>query len=236
MRASDWEFKNRAMIFGFIFALAFPFYAIDKQNITAAVATWLAPHLHFSDDTTARILFSLATALMALAALLRTWASSYLFQDVVYASQVKSAHLVADGPYRYVRNPLYFANVLMAFAMGSMMSRVGFVFAVAAMLVFCYRLIFREEADLAASQGASYEEFRAAVPRLFPALTPRAPSSGKRANWGAGFRAEAWYWGFALSILAFTLTFRLLWFYVFFIASILCFWLIPHRQGNSGTK
>jgi protein-S-isoprenylcysteine O-methyltransferase Ste14 len=236
MRASDWEFKNRAMIFGLVFGLSFPFYAIDPQNVTAAASNWLAPHLNANSDLVARILFCVATAVMNLAALLRTWASSFLLPDVVYASRVKSASLVADGPYRFVRNPLYLANVLMAFAMGALMSRIGFAVAVVAMFIFCYRLIFREESELAASQGASYDEFRRSVPRLLPALTPRVPSSGRPANWGAGFKAEAWFWGFALSILAFTVTYRLLWFYVFFIGSIVCFWLIPNRQKKQQSQ
>ena len=67
---------------------------------------------------------------VVLAALVRTWASAYLHSSVVYAAEVKTASLVADGPYRQVRNPLYFGNVLMVIGIGSMMSRV----------VLCWRL------------------------------------------------------------------------------------------------
>ena len=131
------------MVFGLMFAFTFPLYAFDQQNSTAALANWLGPKLQLNEDFFARLLFALAAFLLVVAAFIRTWASSYLQASVVYAAEVKSASLVADGPYRYVRNPLYFANVLMIIAMGAMMSRLGFVVAVLAMLIFCYRLIFR---------------------------------------------------------------------------------------------
>ncbi|HEX2715284.1 MAG TPA: isoprenylcysteine carboxylmethyltransferase family protein, partial [Candidatus Acidoferrales bacterium] len=77
-------------------------------------------------DPLARLLFAFAAFLLVVAALIRTWASSYLHAGVVYAAEVKTESLVADGPYRRVRNPLYFANVLMAIGMGALMSRAGF--------------------------------------------------------------------------------------------------------------
>jgi protein-S-isoprenylcysteine O-methyltransferase Ste14 len=225
MKATNWEFSNRAMIFGLIFGVTFPLYAVDHQNSTAALANWLAPKLNMDPDLAARILFALAALLLVIAALLRTWASSYLQASVVYAADVKSASLVADGPYRHVRNPLYFANVLMIIAMGAMMSRLGFVVALLAMLVFCYRLIFREEAELRASQGESYEAYCRAVPRLWPSLWPRAASAGRRANWAEGVKAEGWYWGFAASLIAFAITEKLWLFFVILGASLAVFWL-----------
>jgi hypothetical protein len=143
----------------------------------------------------------------------------------VYASSVKTAFLVADGPYRRTRNPLYFANILMAIAMGSMMSRSGDVLCVAAMMVFCYRLIFREEDELHASQGERYDAYRRAVPRLWPALRLRVRSTARPPAWTAGFKAEAWYWGFAAALLAFAVTLRLPVFCVVMSASVGLFWI-----------
>jgi hypothetical protein len=134
--------------------------------------------------------------------------------------------LVADGPYRRVRNPLYLANVLMAFGMGALMSRPGFVLCVVAMLIFCYRLIFREEADLLASQGEPYEQYRRVVPRLWPAPTARIPSAERHANWGAGFRAESWYWGFAVAATAFAVTLNVKLFLILIAASVGLFWVM----------
>jgi protein-S-isoprenylcysteine O-methyltransferase Ste14 len=121
--------------------------------------------------------------LLVVAAVIRTWASAYLQKEVVYAAEVKTQRLVADGPYRRVRNPLYFANVLMALGMGSMMSRTGFFVVLLAMLAFWYRLIIREEGELQEGQGEEYERYRKAVPRLVPSLRPRIASSDRKAMW-----------------------------------------------------
>ena len=209
MRATDWEFKNRAMLFGMIFGVSFFLFSIDHENVTTAVAARLAPMLSMNADKIARILFALAAVLVILAAIVRTWASAYLKSEVVYAKEIKTAALVADGPYRHVRNPLYLGNVLLALGMGALASRTGFVVLQALMLVFCYRLIFREEAELRAAQGEQYDAFKRAVPRLCPALTPRIPSAGGNANWAAGFRAEGWVWCFALAVTLFAITLKM---------------------------
>jgi hypothetical protein len=178
----------------------------------------------------------LAALLLFVAALIRTWSSAYLHAKVVYAAEVKTDALVADGPYRRVRNPLYFANVLMAIALGSMMSRTGFFVAVLAMLVFCCRLILREEDELQAHQGEQYESYRKAVPRLWPALGPRIPSAGHPARWSEGFKAESWYWGFAVALAAFAITLKLTPFFAILGASLVWFWVssaVLEKKRNS---
>jgi protein-S-isoprenylcysteine O-methyltransferase Ste14 len=166
MKATNWEFTNRALVFGLIFAFTFLCYLFDPKNSTALFANWIESKYGFSADRIAQLVFALAALLLAEAALLRTWASAYLQADVVYAAEVKTQSLVADGPYRRVRNPLYLANVLMAVALGSMMSRTGLLLAVVLMTVSCYRLIMREEAELLAAKGEQYERYLKAVPRL----------------------------------------------------------------------
>ena len=236
MKATNWEFTNRALVFGLIFAFTFPLYSLDRQNSTAALANWLGARLRMDADLVARLLFASAAFLLVVAAFIRTWASSYLHARVVYAAEVKTESLVADGPYRRVRNPLYFANVLMVLGMGAMMSRAGFFVAVVAMLVFCYRLILREEAELQASQGEQYERYRNAVPRLWPSLRPRIASTGRQARWTAGFKAESWYWGFAAAVMAFALTLNLKLFFVIVGISLVLFWVssvVLQEKSNS---
>jgi len=225
MRATNWEFSNRALVFGLIFGLAFPLYSVDHENSTAVLANWLAPRIGIDADLLTHLLFALAAFLLVLAALIRTWASAFLHATVVYASEVKTASLVADGPYRRVRNPLYLGNIVMAFGMGAMMSRSGLVVSVVAIFVFCYRLILREESDLQASQGEQYERYRRTVPRLLPALRPRIPSGGNAARWAEGFKAESWCWGFAAAVVAFAITLSMKAFFGIMTASILLLWL-----------
>ena len=236
MKATNWEFTNRALVFGLIFCFAFPLYSLDHQNSTAGLANWLGPRLHMDADLVAHLLFAFAAFLLVVAALIRTWASSYLRAAVVYAAQVKTESLVADGPYRRVRIPLYFANLVMVIGMGAMMSRTGFLVAVVAMLVFCHRLILREEAELQASLGEQYEAYRNAVPRLWPSLWPRVASAGRQARWTKGFKAESWYWGFAVALVTFAITLKLKLFLAILGASLVLFWVssvVLQKKSNS---
>jgi protein-S-isoprenylcysteine O-methyltransferase Ste14 len=225
VRATAWEFKHRAAIFGLILGVSFSLYSFDPVNAASVAATWLALPLKMPSDTITRILLGIAAVLMLLSAAVRTWASAYLNAEVVYASEIKSAQLVADGPYRHVRNPLYFGNILMALSMGALMSRLGFVVATVAMLFFCYRLILREESELRASQPASFNAYTAAVPRLWLSPWPKIPSAGGRPQWGNGFIAESWCWGFAAAVLVFAATLNSRVFYIVLGISLASFWV-----------
>jgi hypothetical protein len=50
------------------------------------------------------------------------------------------------------------------------------------------------------------------------------PAAGSKARWAEGFKAEAWYWGFAASLLAFAITLNLTLFFVILGASLIVFW------------
>ena len=217
MRATNWEFKNRAMVFGLIFGISFCGYFLDQQNSVAALANWLGAARGIDANLVARILFVLATFLLVVAALMRTWASSYLNAKVVYASEVKTASLVADGPYRHVRNPLYFANVLLAIGMGAMMSRTGFFVAIAAMLVFCLPAHLSRRVRLAGEPGRTVSS---ATEMPCPVCGPRCgralPPPDAKASWVDGFKAEFWCWGFAISVAAFAITLNTTAFFVIY--------------------
>ena len=238
MKATNWEFKHRALIFGLIIGIAFSLYNLDSQNVTALFAHWLGTKTGLDEDRLVHRLLALAAGVLIAAAFIRTWASSYLHANVVYASEVKAATLVADGPYRRVRNPLYLANVLMAFGFGALMSRSGWLLVVAAMLVFCYRLILREESELRESQGESYDRYSQVVPRLWPSLQPRIAAAGRQARWVGGFQAECWYWGFAVAVVAFAITLNVTLMLLITGASIALFWvssMLLRKQPNSRT-
>jgi protein-S-isoprenylcysteine O-methyltransferase Ste14 len=225
MKATNWEFKHRALIFGLIIGIAFSLYNLDSQNVTALFAHWLETKTGLDEGRLTHLLLAIAACVLIAAALIRTWASSYLHADVVYASEVKSETLVADGPYRRVRNPLYLANVLMAFGFGALMSRSGWLVVVAAMLVFCYRLILREESELRESQGESYDRYSQVVPRLWPSLQPRIAAAARQARWAVGFQAEGWYWGFAVAVVAFAITLNVTLMLAIIGASMALFWV-----------
>jgi hypothetical protein len=152
------------------------------------------------------LMLGLATVVIAAASAVRTWAAAYLCSEVVHGRNLHSDVLVADGPYRHLRNPLYLGTILLAVGFGAAASVTGFLVLVVGIVVFCYRLILREEAELAASQSESYRQYRARVPRLLPMIGPRVASSGKRPRWAQAFRGETMMWLFTVTMAAFAIT------------------------------
>jgi len=86
--------------------------------------------------------------------------------------------LVVVGPYRYVRNPMYIAAILVVLGQAALFSSlplVGYatVFAAAS---FAF-VIGYEEQTLARRFGADYAAYRAAVRRWLPRLRPYNPGA-----------------------------------------------------------
>jgi protein-S-isoprenylcysteine O-methyltransferase Ste14 len=231
------EFKYRVWFFALLFCLSFFCYAFDKENSAQFVANWLAREFpHFSSDTWVRIILGVAAAIIFFAASIRTWGTSYLHASVMHDSKLHTERLVADGPFRRVRNPLYFGNVIMSFGMGATMSRIGFFVLVIGMFIFTYRLIFREESELSESQGESYREYCAAVPRLLPALKARVPSAGNMPNWLDGFLGESMYWGFVVSVALLAVTLKGLPFECGLWVSFMLPWLTQILRGKPASS
>lgn len=215
LQASDCEFRNRFWIIASIYAVTFACYRVDPTNVTIALTSRIlrwASHgaaATIDDpnfDNTARLFFACGTILLVLSALIRSWATAYLKSGVVHDSAMHSHLLVADGPYRHVRNPLYLGNVLQALGIGLMASRLGFAFLTIANTIFMIRLILHEEAGLLQSQGESYHRYFEAVPRLYPSFLARVPGSGAQPNWRDGVLGEMFFWIFAAGMAAFTVT------------------------------
>jgi hypothetical protein len=105
--------------------------------------------------------------------------------------------VVADGPYRYMRNPLYVGSWLNTLALALLMRPSGAVFTLVALAGFQMRLILGEEAFLREKLGAAYGEYCAAVPRIAPRFKVRGSrfdGSGERARWGQAALAEVYMW------------------------------------------
>jgi protein-S-isoprenylcysteine O-methyltransferase Ste14 len=177
-QASEGEFRNRFWIIAAIIWAGFLLYAVDHVNAAEALARLI---LRTTDESSAPFghcitaLFWFATLIVAIGALIRSWAESYLHSSIVHDAALHGEQLVADGPYRRVRNPLYLGNLFLAVGLGFLACRSGFFVISIGMFVFVYRLILREETILLQSQGESYRRYFEAVPRLFPALSPRSP-------------------------------------------------------------
>ncbi|HXN21232.1 MAG TPA: isoprenylcysteine carboxylmethyltransferase family protein [Candidatus Dormibacteraeota bacterium] len=238
MRATDFEFRNRFWMFGAIYGIAFYCYRFDHVNAGVALLHWLAPSINEDSPAGLRalhVIFGVGALFLAAFAIIRTWATSYLQADVVHDSKIRTEGLVGDGPYRYVRNPLYFANLLQAIGIGLLASRLGWLIAVGVNLLFQYRLILREESELLRTQGESYRRFISAVPRLWPAIRPKIPPSGISPRWRQAFAGESFFWIFALALVCFAITLNVKLTGIFLGVSILGYMLMQ-LAGRWGSK
>jgi protein-S-isoprenylcysteine O-methyltransferase Ste14 len=239
VQATLFEFRQRWWVIFCIFFTAFFAYAVDHMNCGQAIADGLAKLLGTAATRNSyRLVFAFGALLVAVAALLRTWGTSYLQAEVMRDARVHTEKLLADGPYRHVRNPLYLGNILMALGLGLMASRTGFIILAVGMTVFVLRLILREEGELLRGQGEPYRRYCAAVPRLMPAILSRVPPAGNIPQWGRAFRAELMYWLMALALAAFAVTLNMKVFWgVFSVAMAAAFLLKrPPRKESSATN
>ncbi len=148
-----------------------------------------------SSAVAAPLVIVVAALIAAKGAVLRIWGAACLGYDTVHHEQMQAGAVMADGPYRYVRNPLYLGGWCMMAAMSFLMPPTGALFTMTLMTVFFLRLILAEEAFLAAQLGQPYREYLRTVPRLFPRLrtilSRTAPQpTGRKPQWLHAFITE----------------------------------------------
>lgn len=80
--------------------------------------------------------------------------------------------LVASGPYRYVRNPMYIAGILMVLGEAIIFASMSLlVYAAAFWLAVHLMVVLYEEPTLKRTFGSPYTEYRARVGRWIPVRT-----------------------------------------------------------------
>lgn len=201
MKATPFEYRFRFWIHLVLFVLGFwaPWdfaFRIDptgpNAHVWGVLASALAGTGALSIIAAFNVLLLLAIACAALGALLRVWGTAYLGYTTVQAQGMKSNAVVADGPYRYLRNPLYLGTWLHTLALALLMPPTGAIFAVLTIALFQIRLILAEEPFLSAKLGQPYLDYCARVPRLLPSLTPRVPSGGAHPQWAQAMLGESY--------------------------------------------
>ncbi len=135
-------------------------------------------------------------ALSPLAALicwvLRAWGSAYLSPAIVWSPDAHADTLYVDGPFRFVRNPLYLGNIFLAAAVGIFATPYGFAFAVIGTAAFGALLSAYEARGMHERFGPVYDAYRRAVPALVPRFTPARIAGAARAtpSFAYGLRSE----------------------------------------------
>jgi protein-S-isoprenylcysteine O-methyltransferase Ste14 len=204
MKATALVFRLRIWIHFAIFILAFTtpwdrLYPLDGSGTSSwlEAAGWIARQGWLSFSTATIVLLVVGIVFAVKAAWLRTWGTAYIGSGVVFDNAMHGDAVVADGPYRYVRNPLYLGIWLHTLALALLMPLSGAVFAMVMIAVMEMLLIRAEEPFLTAKLGESYTAYCAKVRAIVPSLTPRIPAAGARARWGQALLGEVYFWGVA---------------------------------------
>lgn len=136
------------------------------------------------------LVIGLAALLAAIGAVLRICGTAYLGAGTVHSFSMQAGSVVAAGPYRYVRNPLYLGLWFMAAALAFLMPPTGALFAMVLITLFLLRLILGEEAFLAQQIGEPYFAYKRAVPRLVPRFRGAPAHAGTEPQWARAALTE----------------------------------------------
>jgi protein-S-isoprenylcysteine O-methyltransferase Ste14 len=219
--ATEFEYRHRFLILALIYLSTYAFYNVDHTNVVWALGHWDPAHPIALD----RQVFSFAALVAGMGVALWTWARAYSPIENGAGSQDSPEVLITDGPYRYVRNPVYLGSLLLAIGFGFFQSRLGFPLLIALHVIFLYRLIDFEEAKLRERYGDAFLAYCRDVPRLLPALRPLASAGTREPRWRHAITREAYLWGYVVTLIAFVVTLDDRVGYRFTEAAI-CVWLL----------
>jgi protein-S-isoprenylcysteine O-methyltransferase Ste14 len=190
MKTTAFEFRHRFWIIMAIYVFGFvaPWNVemhLDGTGPNAHLWGMLAALLSKTGIMSIQSAFNVVLGMGILCAVtgawLRTWGSAYLGADVMSDATMRGEGVVADGPYRHLRNPLYLGAWVNTLAVALLMPASGAVFTIVLIVLFQMRA------------------YCARVPRLLPALRPRIAASGARARWTQAVLAEIMMWGVTVS-------------------------------------
>ncbi|MBV8629361.1 MAG: isoprenylcysteine carboxylmethyltransferase family protein [Silvibacterium sp.] len=199
MKATPFEFRFRlaigALIYGIGFGLPWLIYSVGGPRVTT---TWLA--LSGALARTGALTMqsavlgvtSLMIAFAIIGAAFRVWGTAYIGAGIMTSGRMHGDSVLAAGPYRHVRNPLYLGGFIFACSVAILMAPLGAFVFLTLLFVQNLRLIFGEEAYLTAQLGDAYLAYRERVPRIVPSLTPGLPASDSAPNWPRALLAETY--------------------------------------------
>ena len=200
MKATRFEFRFRMVIMVVVIFLGFwsPWieflgmhgWFAGRMSLLEALALEIS-RLGLVSFTIATPIVIIVVALIAAkAAVFRIWGTAYLGPGTVNSSRMKAADVMAAGPYRYVRNPLYLGSWGMVGAMCFLMPPTGALFTMVLLTVFLMRIVLAEEAFLTGQLGEPYRNYLSAVPRLVPQVHTTLPPSSQQPHWLRAVIAE----------------------------------------------
>jgi len=196
MKATALEFRLRMWIQIAIIAVGYWSPWVGAQDFSRRISTmeWLALALSrtglMAFHYAAPVVIVLAALVAGAGMILRVWGAAWLGYSTVHDSEMQGGGVMAGGPFRYMRNPLYLGGWFLIIALSMVLPPTGALFTIVLMGVHFLRLILGEEAFLAGKLGAPYREYLRTVPRLLPCLHSALPRVNGHPDYGKAIPAE----------------------------------------------
>ncbi len=208
MRATRLEYRIRFLLHALIFSVGLfplwePFLNLTDKTSWQFLITLFSRQGWLNIGSASIAFLAIAIVFLALGAFFRVWGSAYVGASVVNSPSMHGQTLLADGPYRYTRNPLYLGTLLHTVGVALIMPPAGAIFAIAAIWILQVRLALAEEPFLTARFGKAYLEYQKCVPQFLPALKPMTSGAGMRPRWLQAFLGESYMVGVFLTFAIF---------------------------------
>jgi protein-S-isoprenylcysteine O-methyltransferase Ste14 len=199
VKATHFEFRFRLAIGVLIYIIGFTLpLLIRRAGGPRVTTTWLelsgalARTGALTMQSAVVAVTWLTIVLAAIGAALRVWGTAHIGTGIMTSGQMHAQTVLASGPYRHVRNPLYLGSFVFSCSIAILMAPIGALVFLSLLFVQILRLIGAEEAWLTAQQGTAYLTYKTRVPRVIPSLIPRVPASPTRPNWLRAIVAETY--------------------------------------------
>ncbi len=206
MRATPFEYRFRYALHGVIYTLGFwaPWTLLtpglgNRGDVWKLAPPFLERMGLLSFRSASYDLLIAAICFAMLGAGLRIWGSAYVGSRVVHSNAMHGDALLADGPYRRTRNPLYLGTLLHTFAVALIMPVSGALLTIILIWILQIRLALAEEPFLAGRFGEPYRAYAARVPRFMPSLKPRVAAAGVQPHWLQACLGEIYMLGVAVA-------------------------------------
>lgn len=204
MQATRFEYRYRMAIHVVIYLLGFTAPWLFLKSLAGVPgfttsSTWLVLSTLITKqgwlafDAATITLLVIALLLTGLGAWLRVWGSAYVGASIVKSPTMHGDAMLADGPYRRSRNPLYLGTLLHTIGVTILMPPSGALLSVTLLWIFQVRLALAEEPFLTQRFGQPYVDYKNAVPRFLPMPQPQIPAAGARPHWVQAMLGEIYF-------------------------------------------
>lgn len=138
---------------------------------------WLGSIFIFYYSQSSETTFRIGVPLILMGEATRIWACGFM--------AAKGKILAVDGPFAFVRNPLYVGNFLIGLGVTVISNQIPIYIAFFLGFILVYaRTITHEETALSAHFSAEYDQYKKKTPRFLPTLKGFTHKNGAPFQWG----------------------------------------------------